>query len=212
MTQQTTTRSRLAPAEPGAPGFIGATSHEGTAVARRPDRRRRMPLAWLPWAALGALLAVLLLVALAGALVGSGKGAGTASGSSSAGHQSVGSLTAGDTDLLGGDGSLDRLRDLNGARVVGRSVLVQSVVADEGFWVGRSASDRAFVYLTPQARTTQGESPFQVRAGQRVDLTGTIGLLGPDGARRLGVADAEGARQLTSQRGYVVATKVHLSR
>ncbi|MDT7573321.1 MAG: hypothetical protein QOE05_3495 [Actinomycetota bacterium] len=212
MTLPTTTRSRRAPLEPGAPGFIGATSHDTLRVPARSTerRRRRAPLGWLPWAALAALLGLLLLVVLAATLVGSDDSTSSSSAPQSAPAR-AGSLTAGGGDLLAGGDSLGRLPDLNGASVVGRDVLVQSVVADEGFWVGRSAADRVFVYLTPQARQAEGESPFQVRAGQRVDLAGTVGLLGPNGAQRLGVADVEGARQLTAQKGYVVAKTVHLS-
>ena len=62
--------------QPGAPGFIGATSHEPTSTDPRlarpasQRRRRKAPLAWLPWAALAALAALLLLALVAALTVG----------------------------------------------------------------------------------------------------------------------------------------------
>lgn len=215
--------SAVAAPHPGEPGFIGATTHEDLRgpLQQRDRRRHRSPLGWLPWALLAALLGLLLLMLLAGSLVGRDSGtdhrAAANSGTSApnnaagAGSGSTGTLVSNGGDLLAGNGSLDKLRDLSGKAVTGHHVLVQSVVADEGLWVGSSTSDRAFVYLTPQARKTNGESPFQVRAGQHVEIDGTIGELAPNGAAKLGVTDTEGARQLTSQRGYVVAKSVRLS-
>lgn len=87
---------------------------------------------------------------------------------------------------------------------------MQSVVADEGFWVGNSQSERIFVYLTPQARTRQGESPFQVRADQTVRLQGTLKPVPADVAR-LGIGADEGADQLQQQGQYVEATTLSLS-
>jgi hypothetical protein len=200
---------------PGQPGFIGATTHEERvgSVRQQSQRRRRSPLGWLPWALLAALLALLLLMALAGLLVGRGSGSAGSSTTAAAGTGTGGNgtLVSDGNDLLAGDAGLDKLRDLNGKAVTGHDVLVQSVVADEGFWVGRSTADRAFVYLAPSARKGDGESPFQVRAGQHIDLDGTVGILGPNGPARLGVNDVEGARQLAAQKGYVIAKTVRLS-
>lgn len=52
--------------------------------------------------------------------------------------------------------------------------MVESVVADEGFWVGDGPGMRVFVRLTPEARNSSGESPFQVEAGQTIELEGTV--------------------------------------
>ena len=92
----------------------------------------------------------------------------------------------------------------------GNGVAVESVVADEGFWVGPNANDRVFVSLLPQARGSGGESPFQVRTDQRVELAGALRPV-PANLAGLGVDEAEGAAQLRSQGQYIEATSVRLS-
>lgn len=98
---------------------------------------------------------------------------------------------------------------LSGQPVTGGS-RVQSVVADEGFWVGSSTTERIFVFLTPQARTKSGESPFKVQAGQSVMLKGTLKPV-PTDVARLGLEADEGADQLKQQGQYVEATSLSLS-
>jgi hypothetical protein len=194
--------------------------------------RHRAPLAWLPWALLAALLVLLALVLAAGTLAGAqrtaggatrgtatagdaaagdvagaagtGTGTGTDTGSPEA---AAGTLTAGGTDLLADPSQITRVA---GEQVEGRSVPVESVVADEGFWVGRSAQDRTFVFLTGQARESSGESGLQVRAGQRLDLEGVVAPLQADDPRTFGVDDDEGAPQLTTQGAYVRARQARL--
>ncbi len=64
-------------------------------------------------------------------------------------------LNAGGQDLFqlaSGGGLASRA----GQRAQGRGVTVESVVADEGFWVGQPGR-RVFVFLTPQARTRAGD-------------------------------------------------------
>jgi hypothetical protein len=174
--------------------------------------RRKAPLGWLPTALVLALLALLGLVALAAATAGPDEPATgtTATGSDAGSGGSRGRLTVGSTDVLQDAGTLSRVGSLAGQRATGSAVLVQSVVSDEGFWVGASSAERVFVFLTESARGT-GESPFQVRAGQRVDLTGSLDRLPSGGASALGVTDAEGSTQLESQGAYVAATRVSLS-
>lgn len=118
-------------------------------------------------------------------------------------------LTAGSRSLLPVP-PREELASLTGNEVVGRGAPVQAVVADEGFWVGTSATDRIFVFLTPAARGTAGESPFTVQPGQRADLTGTLRALSGE-PNSLGVDDAEGASTLRSQGHYVEARSVRLS-
>ena len=118
-------------------------------------------------------------------------------------------LTAGGRSLLD-EAAAGRLSGLSGQPVEGRGVAVQSVVADEGFWAGTDQSRRVFVFLTPQARSRPGESPFQVRAGQSVDFTGTLKAV-PRDLTPFGVDESEGATQLRSQGQYVEATTVRLS-
>jgi hypothetical protein len=191
------------------------------------DDQRRKRFGWLPWLllALGVAGLLALLVARnagddgdetgvelsdddAGATSG-GTGASEteAGGSGMPNADAAGQLTAGQQALLplpaGG------LAALAGQPAEGRSVTVESVIADEAFWVGSSATDRVLVVLTPEARGTDGESPFQVEAGQLVNLTGTVTALDRDPAD-FGLDAAEGADQLSTQGAYVLATSVEL--
>ena len=133
-------------------------------------------------------------------------GAGAAPGAGSAGGAT---LTANGEDLLAaaaGGGLAARA----GQAVTG-SATVESVVSDEGFWVGSSAEDRVFVFLTPEARQSQGESGFQVTAGQTVQLEGAMTALEETPEVTEGVESAEGADQLSSQGAYVRAESVTLA-
>lgn len=85
-----------------------------------------------------------------------------------------------------------------GKGVQGRGVRVQTVAANEGFWVGTSARDRVWVQLT---RTR--ESPFAVKAGQRVWFTGRMVANPADFPRRVGVTTAEGASLLRQQGHHI---------
>lgn len=126
-----------------------------------------------------------------------------------AGTSGAGNLVAGGKNVI--DESLaGRYAQLNGQPAVGQSVQVQSVVADEGFWVGPSEQSRAFIFLSQQARSKPGESPFQVKAGQRVDLTGVVKPV-PADLTPFGVDQAEGSGQLRSQGFYVEANSLRLN-
>lgn len=194
-------------------------------TSRRTDRKA--PLAWLPWLLLGLLLLTLLATAL---LLKAADGTGASSGADSAassqadaqtgaqgdaqaGGQAPGGeagapLSAGGTDLLAVPGG--RVGDLAGERASG-TARVESVVADEGFWVGSDATRRVFVFLTPEARRSAGESGFQVEAGQTVSVEGTVQPSSAEFAQAAGVTDAEGSRQLVTQGGFVEATEVRLA-
>ena len=102
------------------------------------------------------------------------------------------------------------LTDRAGQAVTGTAT-VESVVSDEGFWVGSSAKERVFVFLTPEARQSQGESGFQVTAGQTIQLDGAMTALQESPEVTEGVEAAEGADQLTSQGAYVRADSVNLA-
>lgn len=128
-----------------------------------------------------------------------GAGSGGGSATLTAGGQAILPLPAGG------------LAPLATSAVSGTAVPVESVVSDEGFWVGASASERVFVVLTPEARGGAGESPFQVQAGQQLNLAGTLVPLPAAGAGALGVEADEGADQLASQGHLVQATQVALS-
>lgn len=131
----------------------------------------------------------------------------TPAGAADTGAGSV--LTAGTRSLLPVPPK-EELASLAGREVLGRAAPVESVVANEGFWVGTSATDRIFVFLTPAARGTSGESPFTVQAGQKVELTGTLKALSGEPSS-LGVDESEGASTLRSQGHYVEATSARVS-
>lgn len=206
----------------------GATppSAAASGSARVAGARGKAPLAWLPWVAGGLLLGLLALMLVAFLLARAGSEAptgasstGTSSGTSTSSGGApapgtgtvaapAGSLMAGSTDVLASPG---RIASLTGAAAAGRSVRVQSVVADEGFWVGTSEASRVFVFLEPAARLSSGESRFQVKAGQTVNLTGTVQPVTADFPGRIGVTADEGSGQLQSQGAFVSARTIRLS-
>lgn len=175
-----------------------------TVTTQRPydeRRRRKTPLGWVPVAALvGLLLLGLLmwLVSRGGDDTSSGSGTTTSSVSGN------GRLTVGGDSLLGRLGTDLSARD--GEPVVANGVRVVAVVGDEAFWIGSGPDDRVLVHLRRSS-----ESPFQVRAGQRVNLSGRLVRADSGTAGRFGVTDAEGAGLLGRQRAYVDATNVRLS-
>ena len=121
--------------------------------------------------------------------------AGTAAdGQLLAGGQVVLPLAAGSSDLS----------QYAGQSATARTVSVQSVPADEGFWVGSSATDRVWVQLTGAA----GESPVTVKAGDRISFAGGKVVATPTGfAAKVGVDTAEGSSQLTAQKAHVEISK-----
>lgn len=123
---------------------------------------------------------------------GTGAGAAAASGSLTVNGESILPLSGGDLGRYAGQ------------TVVARSVTVQSVPADEGFWLGTSETDRVWVQLTGGA----GESVVTVRPGDRVSFdAGSVVATAPGFADQVGVTAEEGAQQLESQRQHLeVAT------
>ena len=140
-------------------------------------------------------------------------GSGSASGSSGApgagGGAAAGSgaIVTGDgqsvLDLVGGADAAAALGGVTGKPVTGTGVRVLSVPADEGFWVGTSDTQRVWVQLTGQA----GESPYQVKEGDNVDFDGTVAPHDQAFAGEVGVDDAEGAAQLSSQGQHLEVAK-----
>jgi RNA polymerase sigma factor (sigma-70 family) len=96
------------------------------------------------------------------------------------------------------------VRQLNGQAVEGRHLLVQSVPANEGLWVG---CDRARMWIQ---LVGEGESPFTLTAGQRIDFVGTLVPHAPGFSAMVGLSLNDGAADL-DRRGYhteVLFTKV----
>ena len=146
-----------------------------------------------------------------------GDGRVTADGSDATGSDGAGSDGAG-SDGAGSDGAAAAPQGLTAggrAGAVGQqasgTVAVESVVSDEGFWVGSGPEQRVFVYLTPQARQSSGESGFQVRAGQTVSLQGAIVAVGEIPEAVAGVEESEGLSQLRQQAALVRADQVSLA-
>jgi hypothetical protein len=73
---------------------------------------------------------------------------------------------------------VEHLDDVVGRRVVADHAEVESVPGDEGFWVV-TGGETAWVQLS-----TAGESPYTVRAGDRVSFTGDVVAHGADFAQR----------------------------
>lgn len=120
----------------------------------------------------------------------------------------AGSLTAGGTALLPVSQAADAngsLAGLVGQEVAAEGVAVESVPADEGFWVGTSATDRIWVQLEGE-----GESGYAVRPGDRVSFRGQL-VANPAGfAQRSGVDAGEGAAQLDRQAAHVTVRQADL--
>jgi RNA polymerase sigma factor (sigma-70 family) len=72
-----------------------------------------------------------------------------------------------------------------------QDVPVESVPADEGFWVGTGAGERVWVQLVGG-----GESAADVRAGDRVSFEGRAVAVPSGFASRAGLTPAEGAAEL----------------
>ena len=84
-----------------------------------------------------------------------------------------------------------------GRPVLGRSVPVLAVDANEGFWIGTSAQ-RLWVQLS-----SRGESAITVKAGTLVDFAGTVVANSPGFASRAGVSKTEDAAELNHERVHL---------
>jgi RNA polymerase sigma factor (sigma-70 family) len=93
-----------------------------------------------------------------------------------------------------------------GRTAVARDVPVESVPADEGFWVGAGPGRRVWVQLR-----TRSESRVHVRPGQHVSFTGTVQAAAAEMPTRIGLSTPEGAPELRSAGGYVEVDPTHLT-
>jgi|GEM_PF-5803020 len=133
--------------------------------------------------------------------------ASTPPGGVAPGAGTAGPLIASGQDVLAVAGDPAALAALQGTTASG-SATVESVVSDEGFWIGTSPQDRVFVFITEAARGTSGESPFQVAAGQVVNLTATVQPI--DGLVPADLDAADGRAQLESQGVLLAADQLQL--
>lgn len=97
------------------------------------------------------------------------------------------------------------LTGLVGQAVEGRSVAVESVPADEGFWVGPDVASRFWVQLV-----RRGESPVAVEAGRRISFVGTLAAHDGSFSQHVGVDEAEGAAQLTARAHHIEVAREDL--
>ncbi len=146
---------------------------------------------------------------------GNGQGSGAEGEQSNARQSQPGQSQPGQSPLQAGSRdvlalSTGNLRSVAGQPVSG-TAKVESVVSDEGFWVGSSPEQRVFVFLTSQARQSAGESGFQVRRGQTVQLQGTVTALSEASDAAAGVTEAEGRGQLDRQGALIQAQSVQLA-
>jgi hypothetical protein len=123
-------------------------------------------------------------------------GAGTAAGSLTAGNQSL---------LPVPTGGLARYET---ETATGRQVTVQSVVEDEGFWVGTSPQDRVYVEYGGDvgANEAQGAEPT---VGDEVNLTGEVRPAPQNPARTLNLPGRQ-AEQVSRQGAYINADNVEI--
>jgi hypothetical protein len=173
-------------------------------------RKRR---GWL-WGLLGllALLAVLLIALLSG---GNDENTGGAQPSPSADAAApaqagdgaaAGSLTARNESLLpvpsGGLGTYET------EPATGRQVTVQSVVQDEGFWVGTSSRDRVYVEYGGDVGENEPQNA-EPAVGDKVNLSGEMRPAPEHPGRTLRLADQD-AQQVSRQGAYINADNVEI--
>jgi hypothetical protein len=190
----------------------------GAYTAGDPGGRRKRG-GWLWW--LLGLLALLLLGALLLGMFDGGNDAETQSaqptpsaqgtttpsaGTGTAGGSPGGSLTArGETLLPVPAGGLTAYET---ETATGSEVTVQSVVKDEGFWVGSSAQDRVYVEYGGDVGANESQG-FEPAVGDRVNLTGPVRPAPRNPARTLNLNDRD-ARQVTEQGAYINADEAEI--
>jgi hypothetical protein len=100
------------------------------------------------------------------------------------------------SEHAGRGGDLSRFE---GGRAVAVSVPVQSVDADEGFWIGEDTTNRVWVQLVNVA----AESAYKVEDPDFVSFVGTVVPTPSDFPEEVGVTPEEGARQMRDQRQHI---------
>jgi hypothetical protein len=133
------------------------------------------------------------------ATTGGSTGGSTGGGAGGSGGGQPGTITSEGTAIL--PAPAGGLATYSGKGAQARSVPVESVVADEGFWVGTSETDRVFVFFA--ADNAGSESRVQVEEGQTISFDGMVKPLPPDFATAFEVDAAEGVDQLEQQGQYI---------
>ncbi len=109
--------------------------------------------------------------------------------------------TCGGTLTMGGEtialSDTGQLAEMAGGAIEGNNLPVESVPANEGFWLG-CADGRVWIQLVGE-----GESGERFASGQRLDFSGTVVLHPDDFPTSVGVDQSEGADELGRQRVHV---------
>lgn len=92
---------------------------------------------------------------------------------------------------------IDRLAESAGGAVEGDNLPIESVPANEGFWLG-CADGRVWIQLMGV-----GESRERFMPDQRLDFNGTVVSHPDDFSTSVGVDESQGARELDGQRIHV---------
>ena len=90
------------------------------------------------------------------------------------------------------------LRQYVGQDVVVCAVSVQSVAANEGFWLGTSEQERVWVQII-----TTGESRLRVEVGDALSFTGRVVAHDQDYPQRVGVGPSQGAAALAQDGSHI---------
>lgn len=99
---------------------------------------------------------------------------------------------------------------LVGRRVKFTGTDVIKVIGDRPFWVGRSNNEGLAVVLDPSLDKGEAEQKIQIKAGQKLDLTGILKPM-PDAATakaQWGISDAE-ANEFQTQGVYLQADTIN---
>ena len=194
--------------------MAAGTTRGARSLGDRDDDGGKKKKGWL-WGLLALLLLIAAIVLLVSLLGGDDDKKGSASSGSttqqeqaSSAAPSGGTLEAeGETLLpLPADGTVE---DLVGTQATGTGVAVQAVNAQEGFWVGNSATDRVYVEFGGDVGETEaGSESYEPKVGDTVDLTGEVRPSPVDPATALNIDDADAAELVKSQGFFVNATSV----
>lgn len=191
------------------------TAPRNTSGARTLDGEPPRKKKGLLWLLLG-LLALAALIGILAAALGGGddddkdkdkaatttqQQGGTAGGGGGGG---AGQLTADGKSLLPVSQAGD-LPGFAGKSAEGKSVTVQSVVPNQGFWVGTSKADRLYVEFG--GNTGGNEEGGQPKVGDKVNLTGPVKPATDDPGKLLNL-DAADAAQVKEQGIYINADEV----
>ena len=193
-----------------------ARSQGAYAAAGGDGHRKRK--GWLWW--LLGLLALLLLGALLLGLLGGDDdkqqaaqptpSADTATtpnaGTAAAGGSPGGSLTARNMSLL--PVPADGLTAYETATATGKKVTVQSVVKDEGFWVGSSQRNRVYVEYGGDVGVNENQG-VEPAVGDNINLTGPLRTAPQNPARTLNLPTQD-AQQVTEQGAYINANSTEI--